>query len=339
MKFRYFIMCMALLSCIVCSCSKTEDEANMPEIPEVNNPEPDNPDPNIPTRADTVSVKIGYHITETEEPLVKTRAGGSNDLIGIQITQVANSEMSDQYYACGVFDDIEKLVFKFVKGRKYLIYMNYFPNAKNVVYNYPDGTFGIPFSGGHYGIHKYTINEPVYYTGHGTGGSVGDVLSWLTDNIVQVTSSRDIRDAVLGTQTRYLGYSEEITISDNTTIDIPLILYMMGIKLNVGNFTEGKLKLNLNTTYNFEFKPGDDLSILFQIRGRLLTGNDSHEGASMQLFYTNASNETYLLATSYLEHNPGTNYVYTFDLTKREDGSIGIIMPDKGMTDEESSFD
>lgn len=345
MKFRYFIMCMALLSCIVCSCSKTEDEANMPEIPEVNNPEPDNPDPNIPTRADTVSVKIGYHITETEEPLVKTRAGGSNDLIGIQIAQVTNeNSSSNQPYACGVFDDIEKLVFKFVKGRKYLIYMNYFPNAKNVVYNYPDGTFGMPFSGGHYGIHKYTINEPVYYSGSGSNGNKGDVLEDLMWTYVQTTSSRDTRDADTGTQTRYLGYSEEITITDNTVINIPLELYMIGIKLNVGNFTEGKFSLDLSqVNTKFNFKPGDDLSVLVQIPGKEdVYGHEypyALRGYDMKLYYTDASNETYLLATSFLEFKPATNYVYTFDLTEREDGSIGIIIPDKGMTDEESSFD
>lgn len=336
MKFKYVIISLALLSFIVCSCSKSDNGMNTPEIPEVNDDtnKDDDSTPDIPTRSDTVSVKIGYHITETEEPLIKSRAG-SSDLIGIQIMQVTNPNIPNQAYACGVFDDIEKLVFKFVKGNKYWILMNYFPDAKNIVYNYPDGTFGSPFSA-IYGLQKYTVNEPVYYTGQGTAGNVGNMLTDLMGNGIQTTSNRS--QHILGTQTRYLGYSGEIEITDNVVINVPLELCMMGIKLNAGNFTEGKLRLNLNfNDTNFEFKPEDDPSILIQIPG--IFDHESVDGLNIRLYYTNLSNETYLLATSSLEYKSAVNHIFTFDLTEREDGSIGIQMPDKGMTDQDSFFD
>ena len=56
-------------------------------------------------------------------------------------------------------------------------------------------------------------------------------------------------------------------------------------------------------------------------------------------YYTNDNNEKYLLAMKNLLYKPGTNYVFNFDITEREDGSIGIQIPDGSYTDEETTFD
>ena len=61
--------------------------------------------------------------------------------------------------------------------------------------------------------------------------------------------------------------------------------------------------------------------------------------ANIQLFYTNANGEKYLLATKLLGWKMGVNYVFNFSLTERR-GSIGIQMPsDDTFQDEESFFD
>ena len=58
------------------------------------------------------------------------------------------------------------------------------------------------------------------------------------------------------------------------------------------------------------------------------------------LFYKNSQNEQFLLATDFLKWNDqAINHVYTFDLAEREDGTIGIKMPDGGLNDESEQFD
>lgn len=337
MKTKLFMMSFAIFSILFCSCSGGSDE-----IPTTGN----EPNKEVVEKSDTLALKIGFQITESEEPLFKSRAeSNSNDLIGIQImNETSNTRLP---YACGVFDDVEQLVFKFVKGNKFQIMMNYYPNAKKIVYKNANGTYGLPFWD-MYGLTNYKINHPYYYTGPGTEGNRGAVLSEIMNNYVQTASSPDVRDAVRGLTVRYLGYSDLITIKEDTKITVPLELYMKGITLNVGNFNEGTLRLSIDygAKQEWTFKPGDDMSVMFQIPGKyiclegyLLWGN-AFQGENMTLFYTDKNNETFLLASKFIPYEKcGVNHVFTFDLMEREDGSIGIQMPNNDMTDEETEFD
>lgn len=340
MRTKLFMMSLAIFSILFYACSSGSSE-----IP-TNGNEPNNGE--VITKSDTVSLKIGYQMTEYEEPLFKSRAeSNSNDLIGIQIMNETSATRLP--YACGVFDDIEKLVFKFVKGNKYQIMMNYYPNAKNIVYKNANGTYGVPFWD-FYGMTKYSLNKPYYYTGPGPEGTGnrGTVLSELMNNYVQTTSNSDFFSHKRGLTVRYLGYSELITIEENTKITVPLELYMKGITLNVGNFNEGSLRLSIDYAVKQEwtFNPGDNMSVIFQIPGRydLLQGHDywgsTFQGENMTLFYTDKNNETFLLASKFIPYEKcGINHVFTFDLMEREDGSIGIKMPNESMKNEETEFD
>lgn len=337
MKTKLFMMSFALFSILFYSCSSGSDE-----IPTTGS----EPNKEVVEKSDTLSLKIGYQMTESEEPLFKSRAeSNSNDLIGIQIMNVTSTTRLP--YACGVFDDVEQLIFKFVKGNKYQIMMNYYPNAKKIIFKNSNGTYGLPFWD-MYGLTNYTINQPYYYTGSGTNGNRGAVLSELMNNYVQTTSSPDVRDASRGLTVRYLGYSELITIEEDTKITVPLELYMKGITLNVGNFKEGTLRLSIDYAVKQEwiFKPGDEMSVIFQIPGRYicLEGYElwgtSFQGENMTLFYTDNNNETFLLASKFIPYEKcGVNHVFTFDLMEREDGSIGIQVPENNMTNEETEFD
>jgi hypothetical protein len=338
MKTKYFFLIFAIFSFLFSSCSNGSNEFPKQES--------DSNDKEDIAKSDTLLLKIGYKISEYEEPLFKSRAeSNSNDLIGIQIMNETSATRLP--YACGVFDDVEELIFKFVKGNKYQIMMNYYPNAKKIVYKNSNGTYGLPFWD-MYGLTEYTINQAYYYTGSGSEGNRGAVLSELMSNYVQTTSSPDVRDAVRGLTVRYLGYTELITIKEDTKISVPLELYMKGITLNVGNFSEGSLRLSIDygVKQEWTFKPGDDMSVIFQIPGRYicldgheLWGN-AYQGENMTLFYTDKNNETFLLASKFIPYEKcGVNHVFTFDLMEREDGSIGIKMPDDNMTDEETEFD
>lgn len=352
-KMQGLVISVFLVLFVFGACSKAEDDI-LPPKEETPQPPNEDDDPII-TKSDTLELKIGYSLSVSEEELIPTTRSefGSRDLIGVQIYHLkalnANRRVS---YACGVFDDLENLVFKFVKGNRYLIQMTYYPNAKDIVYNYPDGTYGAPFSY-LYGLKSYKLNEPVYYSGTGDdnwSGDIGAVLTYLMGNTYQPTDDRYVQSFMRGMTPRYSGEIEEITIEDGTQITMPLHLCMMGITLNADNFTEGSLTMTFFNTLNSDWTvtPDDNHSIQFQIPyNYLVDENGGHyydqfySGENIQLFYTNANGEKYLLATKLLGWKMGVNYVFNFSLTEREDGSIGIQMPSDDTTfqDEESFFD
>lgn len=334
------------------ACSKAEDDI-LP--PEEETPQPPNEDDDpIITKSDTLELKIGYSLSVSEEELIPTTRSefGSRDLIGVQISHLKAQNADWRVsYACGVFDDLENLVFKFVKGNRYLIQMTYYPNAKDIVYNYSNGTYGAPFSA-LFGLKSYKLNEPVYYSGRGDdnwSGDVGAELSYLMEPMYQPTDDRYVQSFKRGMTPRYSGEIEEITIENGTQITMPLHLCMMGITLNVDNFTDGKLTMTFANTYTPDWivTPKDNHHMQFQIPYNYLADkNGGHyydqfnSGENIQLFYTNANGEKYLLATKLLGWKMGVNYVFNFSLTEREDGSIGIQMPsDDTFQDEESFFD
>lgn len=344
MKTKFISLVTFLMFAMLTSCSSDLDEIIVPPV--VTTPEV----PEVPeTRSDTIDVKIGHSFNVEEQPLF-TRAGNSNDLVGVQIYHLKGNQ-SDwrSSYACGVFDNLDNIVFKFVKGNRYLIQMNYYPGAKNIVYNYPDGTFGSPFSY-MYGLQSYKLNEPVYFSGVAGNGDAGAVLPNLLSCKYQGTSDRMQQTYERGMTPVYMYELEEILIEENTRIEMDLQLCMMGITLKPGNFNSGTLKMvfsNNVTNMEWTFKPGSNASIQVQVPYNYLWNKNLHlydngdmGGDDMQLFYVSDTGENYLLATKFLQWKPGTNYAFTFDLAEREDGSIGIKMPsDSGMKNEEAMFD
>lgn len=311
--------------------------------------EPETPDLPGAVTSDTLELKINPQLDIDEEQYHNTRSGNSRDLIGVEITRktsgsewnagVANSVI----YASGVFDDIDNIVFKFVKGGTYLIKMCYYPQAKDIVYNYPNGTYGAPFSA-LFGLQDYRINDPVYYDGVTGGwsgeGNQGPVLGYLMEDVYQPTADRLGQSFLRGTTERYMGMTEYFTIDEDTQISVKLELCMMSITLQPDNFTEGELSLCFRNYLYMEgengywkVKPGDNMVKHFQT-----CYNPGEE--SLELFYTNAEGEKYLLATKQLQRKHRTNYVFKFSLVERADGSLGIQMPnDESFNNEDSTFD
>lgn len=293
---------------------------------------------------DTLLVKIVSDLNVTEENLY-SRSENSNDLIGVEITRkTSGSEWNagvptSVIYASGIFDDINDIVFKFVKGGTYQIKMTYFPNAKEIVYKNLDGTYGAPFSYT-FGLKKYKLNQPVYYSGDEGGAGNGPVLNYLLDDTYQPTRDDLMQSFKRGETPRYSGQTDEIVINDDTNINIKLELCMMSITLKPNNFIKGKLSVVFRNygymdpkNYTWEISPNDEKVKKFQIP---YGGGEE----SLELFYTNDEGEKYLLATKQLQHKYNTNYVFSFNLTERADGSIGIQMPTEDeMNDEDATFD
>ena len=338
-NYFYFSLLLFLMALGLNGCSENTQEPSMPETPDIS----DQPIEQLP---DTLLVRIGASFDITESPF-ETRTGNSQDLIGVEITRKTSGSPTNELvsssviYASGVFDDIEDVVFKFVRGGTYLIKMTYFPMAKDIVYNYPDGTFGAPFSD-IFGLQEYSLNQPVYYSGveGGWSGDQGPQLLYLLDDTYQPTSDRHIQSFFRGTTPRYSGMTDYFTIEDNTDICVNLELCMMSISLEPDNFTEGELSLCYrNYMYMsdnnaiWKVKPGDNMTTQLQVPFK--PGEES-----LELFYSTPKGEKYLLATKQLQRKHRTNFTFRFKLTERADGSIGIQMPsDESFENEDMTFD
>lgn len=324
------VISILLLMIAVPACKPDENGSLMQEEPQLPTPDPE-PTP-APAAPDTIELKIGTSMSIQQEEFV-SRSGNSRDLIGVQIDRKISISPYFSIYASGVFDDIDDIVFKFVKGGSYQIKMTYYPNAKDIVYNYPDGTFGAPFSC-NLGLESYSLNEPVYFSGTAGGGDQGPVLWQLMDMYDQTTSSRLVVDMKRGTTPKYSGMTDFITVDEKTNIVVKLELCLMSVTLEPENFTKGRLTLKCkNRDGEWHFKPGDKMTCTFQTGYPAVTED-------LQLFYTEPNGDKYLLATKELECKYATNVVFRFSLAERADGSIGIQVPsDDTFADEESTFD
>ncbi|MDE6341233.1 MAG: hypothetical protein K2K93_02855 [Muribaculaceae bacterium] len=327
----YFLMSLICTLAALSSCSTSEDNPKEPAATGTQI---------TVNEDDSIAVRISSMMDIRQEEF-SSRSGNSRDLIGVEINRKVSGFNPYRIYASGVFDDIDDIVFKFVKGGTYTISMTYFPNAKDIVYNYPNGTYGAPFSY-EYGLKSYTLNKPVYYSGTegGFSGDRGPELGHILSCIYQTTANGTlVQEMRRGTTPRYTGKTGDFTIDDDHTgITVKLELCLMAITLKPENFTEGKLTLVSSIAADKEssewsVRPGDDMTWKIQIP----YGSGS-EG--LQLFYTDAEGDKYLLATKEMEWKYATNLVFRFALSERADGSIGIQMPsDESFTDEEAAFD
>lgn len=343
MKTKFLFLLTMMLMFFACSENNSSDEPTPQPIPEPS-----------PIEIDEVDVKIGFSVDVSEE----TRAGihdsrsettGPNDLIGVSILHLSKNQwggMSPTQYAYGVFDDVSSIIFKLKKDQLYQLQMIYYPDAKNIVYKNSDGTYGVPFNDPYLSSTAYKLNEPQYYAGQ---NQIFQQL-FVLKNIYQNTKDGvHDNDCVRGTTPLYMG-TKEFTISEETTIDITLGNCLMGIKFNCTNFNEGVLTLEYEQVgqhRKVDFKPGDELVDWVQIvapyadyHANSGVGDIIEQGDNIKLYYQTGSEQRYLLATKYLAWKPNTNYVFTFNLEKREDGSIGILLPSSSENqDVEVEFD
>lgn len=336
---------MAATALILTSCTSDEPTPEKPSQPE--------PAPEVPggEPGDTIAVKLGYSLNVTEENITarsaESRAVEGRDLIGVTISKVNKNEEHwgrSISYAFGVFDDIDKVVFKLVKGTTYCIQVNYYPDAKEIVYKYPDGHYGAPFSNFH-GT-TYTINEPEY-----TSEQNGDAGIQPMSNHYQATGNyTNGNDLTRGKTPIYMGQINEIKIGEeNSSIEVPLELCLMGITLKCNNFTSGKIAVSFDN-FTTEYNPGDEMSTSLQIlpnyydwmNDRYYYDNRTanHPYDRVEVYYKPDNEKRYLLAAKTVDWKPGVNYVFNFNLEERADGSFGLLLPsEQGLVDEEAFFD
>lgn len=331
MKLKLFFAVLAS-AVMLAGCSKdVEDE--MPEIPSETTPDEDS---DVTPEGEEVYVHIGCDSGVFEE-VSRSNVYGSDDLFGIQIymlrTPSDSWDLDKIPYALGVFDDMEKMIFKFQKGAAYRIEMIYYPNAKNIVWKNRDGTYGIPFDDP-YMPKPYTLNEPEYDICFPDGPWSGALN--LMAHFYQNSKGSFNQDCVRGTTPLYHGILEEVRITDQTNIIVDMVSSLMKVTFNCANFTKGKITAKFECFFenDFTFSPGEEMVVTLQA---VMFGGG---GDRLTLFYDDEDNQRYLLATKSLAWKPNTNYVFNFNITEREDGSIGIKLPtESDISEEEVEFD
>jgi hypothetical protein len=225
-------ICLICSSILLFSCGENSPvEPDLPEIPELPTPE---------INADTVEVSVKSAIHIDSEPL-STRAS-NDDLYALQVIQQipAKNELGyefteDRAYAHGYFDDLSKIVIQLAKRYNYSFSLAYIPNGKNLIYQYPEGYYGLPC------VNLYgkngDINEIIY----------GD--SFMLDGIgAGATQTKGISSSLLIDNSfspieRFQGMVVNFNPNKQTSVHIDLYRMMMGFQLNISDFYSGVITL------------------------------------------------------------------------------------------------
>lgn len=179
-------------------------------------------------------VNIGFKssVEIEESPMVSTRSS-SNDLYGLQIYSLPqNDSEAGLSEVCWVTDNLNKSSIFLRKNKKYICYLVYVPNGKNIIYC--DGkSYGNPF------FHLGPKSSPEYDVVH--YGAYYDM------NFAQYGASRtkdknDYRiQANLWNQVDIYYGIKEISTTKDEEIQIDLYRMMFGLNIEATNFNKGKI--------------------------------------------------------------------------------------------------
>ena len=253
MSFKRFVYFLFLV--VLAGCSKTDIETPVPPTPEPEIPvTPERPEtPSISSDSILVSFKLGGDIKYSEEVLSRS---SSNDLYAVRVYQSQNELTTLEVlqnvttYATGYFDTPSNVVLKLAKNRYYHFEMAYIPNAKNLIYKYPEGHYGVPFSAP-YSEKQLKINEFLYSTAQEDGVWVGAASQGKenSDYRIQVNDFNTIE--------RYNGVLWNFT-PDQSEVKINLYKMMVGLKLVINDFTEGTIILQSVHGHKYTIKPASN---------------------------------------------------------------------------------
>ena len=244
------VVCCLLFMAVLLGCSKNGNE------PISQTPDPGKTElPSLSADSVLVSFKLGGDFKYTEEDLSRST---SNDLYAVRVYQ-SQKELTTlevlqnvTTYATGYFDTPSNVVLKLAKNRYYHFEMAYIPNAKNLIHQFPEGHYGIPFYAP-YSNKKLHINEFLYTTVQedgvwATAASQGKGISYYR-----------MQESDFNTIERYNGLLWNST-PDQSEVKINLYKMMVGLKLIVTDFTEGSIVLQSVHGHKYSLKPASDNS-------------------------------------------------------------------------------
>lgn len=301
---NYYRLIVALLLFVLCACNKNNEEPPVvPDVPEIIHP-------------DSTIVKLKAIGDFTSSPLTKA---GSNDLYALQVTRRRPNDMNGSgdilydYYAIGVFDDINLAVVKLSKKYTYCFDLAYIPNGKNIIHQYEDGSYGNP-CGCYYG-EGLQVNELRYDT--------NDWL-WLDHGSSQIKgiTSYLIQENQWSPVCRYQGYTDSFDPNISDVVSINLYKQVIGFKIIVDDFTKGEIILSEQFGHQYTLKPNsNDPTATLQIEVEPPTipiprrGLDSETTTIVQIFYNDGTGNNIPLLRRNIQYERNTLYTLRFSLS------------------------
>ena len=245
---RFKVIFYLLFLAVFAGCSKSDIEPNPPT------PDPDKPViPPVSSDSVIVSFKLGGDFKYSEEDMSRST---SNDLYAVRVYQSQNELTTLDVltkvtlYATGYFDTPSNVVLKLAKNRYYHFEMAYIPNATNLIHQFPEGHYGLPFHAP-YSDKKLQINEFLYTTVQEDG-------IWATAaSQGKGISNYRVQENDFNTIERYQGLLWNFT-PDQSEVKINLYKMMVGLKLIVNDFTEGSIILQSVHGHKYTLKPASE---------------------------------------------------------------------------------
>ena len=243
-KVIFYLLFLAMLW----GCSKSDIEPISPD------PNPEKPEiPSVSADSVIVSFKLGGDFKYSEEEMSRST---SNDLYALRVYQsqkeltTLNVLENVTTYATGYFDTPSNVVLKLAKNRYYHFEMAYIPNAKNLIHQFPEGNYGIPFYAP-YSDKKLQINEILYTTAQEDG------LWTTTASQGKGISDYRMQYCNFNTIERYNGLLWNFT-PNQSVVKINLYKMMVGLKLIVNDFTEGSIIMQSTHGHKYRLSPASN---------------------------------------------------------------------------------
>ncbi len=289
--------------------------------------------------------------------------GNNDDLYAIRVYQfngeLLNGLAVTPVIAYGTFDDLSKAVIKLAKKYKYYLEVAYVPDGKNQVHKHSDGHYGVPFDAVwnkngalNEVVYCSTSSEPVWSLGSGATQKKG-----ISDYMVQSNNWSQI--------VRYQG----VAMCDpniSSTIDVKLYYQMIGFRIKISDFENGKVILKGIHGHQYSTTPDNSKNGLIDVvigpdhmpcasdytqklgedYDALLSSEEMYSKIefmpeSVSIIYKSTSGEEVLLyQNSNFKYEPKTRYILSFSLSDAiANGGITAEVEDNTeMTEKEFAF-
>ena len=311
---------------LFCECSSSIDDSN--------------------TQEDEDFVEIGFKssfIDYSESPMYPTRAFSDRDIFGVEIRDDGGNN-----YACWLTSDLGKEVVKLMKNKRYVCYLVYMPNGRDIVETHSDGTLGLPFCTSAYATESSPkLNEGVFYGGYS--------ISFCNHGCVlkQGLQSRGYAYNIWNDVDIYYGITE-ICSSEDITLTINLYRMMFGLNVDVKNLKEGVIKVSETgslSTYVYTLTPSNS-SMDKVLELRYMPFNEMYptpdtipsdeqllnwkSDGYLNIEYVNPAGQAFTILNKQIETKRLTRYSFSFDMNDFFDtysSNIQAKITDENWTD------
>lgn len=179
-----------------------------------------------------VNLNIGTEITADYSPL--TRAGSTDDLLGIQVDRINSNGTTEEHFAYGLFDRLEGISVYLKKEYTYKITATLVKDGKNKLYNSGNGSY-YPFhcssSSGNVNCNNL-FNYSTYYF-----NTLNNSKATLKGSSSAITNYPELD--------RLYGEVTNIKPMVGGTIDLDLKRVSFGLKYEVSELDEGTLNVKI----------------------------------------------------------------------------------------------